>query len=147
MYSLPLDQWQRKTCATYSVMAILIHKWISFDLERLKDVRVPYMRQLEELFVKEGLVKKMIKLPTPKLVDLWLSRWEWLVTSTSRGNFLSTPNVTFDGNSQHFFVITEDCWDRWKCLNSWWKEWWDNGHFYINKKDYKFLFTPCRVIT
>jgi hypothetical protein len=102
--------------------------------------------------VKEGLVKKMIKLPTPKLVDLWLRRWEWLVTSTSRWDFTLHDNaelniVEMDENSQHFFVITEDCWSRWKCLNSWWKEWWDNWYFYINKKDYKLLFTPCRVIT
>lgn len=145
-----LNQWQLKTCATYSVMAILLKNNVKFDLERLKTIRVPYMRQLEELFVKEGLVKKFIKLPTPKLVDLWLRRWEWLVTSTSRWDFTLSDNegwvVEFDEKSQHFFVITEDVGDKWKCLNSWWEEWGEGWYFYINKSDFKSLFNPCRVI-
>ena len=142
-----LNQWQNKMCATFAVMGILLKYWIQFDLERLSKIKEPYYNQVEELFKNEGLIKQFIKIPTPKLVDLWLRRWEWLLTSTSKWNFNNPPNVTLNWTSQHFFIITEDCWDKWKCLNSWWKEWGEGWFFYINKSDFKYLFTPRRVIT
>ena len=142
-----LNQWQRMTCATFAVMGILLKYWIQFDLERLSTIRVPYYNQVENLFKDEGLIKQFIKIPTPKLVDLWLRKWEWLITSTSRWNFTNPPNITFNWTSAHFFIICEDLWDRWKCLNSWWKEWGDGWYFYINKSDFKYLFTPRRIIT
>lgn len=142
-----LNQWQRMTCATFAVMWVLLKYWIQFDLERLSSIRVPYYNQVEKLFKDECLIKQFVKIPTPKLVDLWLKKWEWLITSTSRWNFNNPPNITFNWTSAHFFIICEDLWDRWKCLNSWWKEWGDEWYFYINKSDFKYLFTPRRVIT
>lgn len=142
-----LNQWQRMTCANFAVMGVLLKYWIQFDLERLSNVKVPYYPQVEKLFKDEGLIKQFVKLPTQRLVDLWLSRWEWLITSTARWNFNNPPNITFDWKSQHFFIIVWIIWDKYKCLNSWWKEWGDGGYFYINVADFKYLFTPRRVIT
>lgn len=141
-----LNQWQNKTCATFAVMGILLNKWIVFDLERISKVKVPYYPQVEKLFKDEGLIKQFVKIPTTRLVDLWLSRWEWLITSTSRWNFNNPPLVTFDWKSQHFFIIKERVWDKYKCINSWGKEWGEEGCFYINISDFKYLFTPRRVI-
>lgn len=146
-----LNQWINKTCATFSVMGVLLKYWIGFDLERLSLIKVPYYHQVEKLFKEEWLIKQFVKIPTPKLVDLWLRKWEWLITSTSRWDFTLNDNkelnvVEFDENSQHFFIIVEDYGDRWKCLNSWGKEWGEGWFFYINKSDFKYLFTPRRVI-
>ncbi len=146
-----LNQWQNPTCGNFAVMAILSNKWIGFDLERLSTIRVPYINQLEKLFIEEGLIKKFIKIPTPKLVDLWLRRWEYILAQTLRWDFSLEDNVwkmlEFDENYQHYFVIIQDCWDKWKCQNSWGKDWnWD-WCFYMKKSDFWYLMTPRRVIT
>lgn len=145
-----LDQWQNKTCATYAVMWILLHMWKTLDIERLWKIRRPFIGQVEQLFIDEGLIKKFIKIPTPRLVDLWLKRWEYLLTATSRGDFSLQDNkdwlLEFDEKSQHFFIIIEDIWDKWKCQNSWGSAWdWD-WCFEMKKSDFKYLLTPRRVI-
>lgn len=146
-----LNQWAYPTCANYAVMGILDRKWIKCDMERLWKIRVPYYHQVEELFRKEGLVKEFITIPTQKQAEIWLRKWEPLLTSTSRWDFTLEDNVLglveFDERSQHFFIIIGMDWDLYKCQNSWWEWWGENGYFHIKKSDYKFLFTPRRIIT
>lgn len=141
-----LNQWQRMNCGIWATMGILLKYWIQFDLEMLKDIKAISINQVENLFKDSGLIDKFIPLNTPTVVDRWLAKWEWLLTKTSKWNFTNPPNITFDWASVHFFIIVEDCGTRWKCLNSWWKEWGEGGFFYINKSDFKYLFTPRRVI-
>lgn len=147
MADIIYNQGKGWTCANYAIMGVLSHKWIQFDPQRYSLVNGFTYPVTEKLFVAGGLMKKSVPLPTPRLVDLWLSKWEWLVTKTSTWNFKNPPNVTFDGSSLHFFIIKEDLWDKWKCQNSWWNDWGDNWCFYINKSDFKKLFIPRRIIT
>ena len=76
---------------------------------RFQDVKAITIGQIETLFVAGGLIQQFVKIPTPKLVDLWLKKGEWLITKTSTGNFANPINVTFDGDAVHFFIIKEDC--------------------------------------
>lgn len=142
-----LNQWQRNNCGVWATMGILIKYWIQFDLATFQDVKAISINVIEKLFKDSGLIDKFIPILTPTIVDMWLKKWEWLLTKTSKWNFNNPPNVTFDWTSIHFFIICEDCWDKWKCLNSWGKEWGEGGFFYINKSDFKYLFIPRRVIT
>lgn len=147
MSDIILNQWRDWTCANYAVMGVLSHKWIKYDLESLNDFNGLTYPIVEKLFKDRGLIKKFVPIPTPRLVDIWLKKWDWLITKTSTWNFKNPPNVTFDGTSHHFFIIKEDCGDRWKCQNSWGKGWGEGGCFYINKSDFKSLFIPRRIIT
>ena len=140
-----LNQWSRSNCGVYWVMAILQHMWVNFDIARFSEQKAPYIPLIEKLFIESGLIDKFIKIPTTRLVDLWLKRGEYLLTWTNLGNFTSA-NVTFDWKSNHWFVICEDCWDRWKILNSWGDSWWENGYWYIKKSDFSKLFTPRRIV-
>ena len=140
-----LNQWSRRNCWVFATCWILQHMWVNFDIARFQDEFAPYINQIEKLFVASGLVKQFIKIPTTRLVDLWLRKGEYLLTWTNLGNFTSS-NVTFDWKSNHWFVICEDCWDKWKILNSWGDSWWENGYWYIKKSDFSKLFTPRRVI-
>lgn len=145
-----LNQGDKKTCANYALMGILLQKWIKFDLERLSTIRVPYIGKLEELFKKEGLVKELIEIKTFRLVDYWLKRWEWLITATSRWDFTLEDNdgnaLEFDEGTQHFFILVDSIGDRWKCANSWGEGYGEKGYFYMKKKDFKYLITPRRVV-
>lgn len=141
-----LNQWQQMNCGVWATMGILLKYWIQFDLESFKDIKAISINQVENLFKEADLIDKFIPINTPTVVDRWLAKWEWLLTKTSKWNFTNPPNVTFDWASVHFFIIVEDCGDRWKCLNSWWSEWGEGWFFYIKKSDFKYLFTPRRVI-
>ncbi len=140
-----LNQGNKRNCGIWAVCAILIHNNVVFDIEKITNNFAPYIPLIEKLFVASGLVKQFIKIPTTRLVDLWLRKGEYLLTWTNLGNFTSS-NVTFDWKSNHWFVICEDCWDRWKILNSWGDSWWENGYWYIKKSDFSKLFTPRRII-
>lgn len=146
MSDIIYNQWKSWTCANFAIMWVLSHMWVKFDYEDFNNFNGFTYPIAEQLFVAGGLMKKSVPIPTPKLVDLWINRWEWLVTKTSKWNFKNPPNVTFDWTSHHFFIIRDDLWDRWKCQNSWGKEWGDDGCFYINKSDFKSLFIPRRII-
>ncbi len=141
-----LNQWSRKNCGVFATMGIMQHKWIIFDIARFKDEFAPYINQIEKLFVASGYIDKFITINTATVVDMWLKKWEYLLTSSARGNFSNPPNITFDWKTQHFFIICEDLWNRWKCQNSWGKEWGEGGFFYINKSDFNYLMRPRRVI-
>jgi len=145
-----LNQQSSPTCMNFAVCTILQRYWVKFDLDKIAYIRVPYIQKVEKLFVDAGLIKKFVKIPTPKLVDLWLNKWEWLITSTSRGDFTIHDNdgniIEFDEKSQHAFVLIWDCGDRWEMQNVWGKEWNWNGRCFIMKKDFKYLMTPRRVI-
>lgn len=141
-----LDQWNRRNCWVFWVMGILIHKWVNFSIAEFQDKKAPYINQIEKLFVESGLVDKFITINTPTVVDMWLKKWEYLITSTSRGNFSNYQNITFDWKTQHFFIICEDLWDIWKCQNSWGEWYWDNWYMYMNKSDFKYLMRPRRII-
>lgn len=145
-----LDQGQRTNCGIYSCMAILQHMWIVFDVATFSELKAPYIPLIEKVFVDSGLIKQFVKLPTAKLVDLWIKRGEYILTGTPRGDFTLDNNiwwlVEFDENAQHWFVIVEDCGDTWKCQNSWWPLWnWD-WCFYIQKSDFTRLFCPRRIV-
>ena len=144
-----LNQENRTNCWIWATMAILQHEWVIFDIAKFSELKAPYMPLIQKIFVDSGLVSKFIPLPTPKLVDLWLNRWEYILTGTSRGDFTLEDNegcrVEFDEKVQHYFAIIKDCWDRWQCQNSWWADWnWD-WCFYMKKADFKYLFTPRRI--
>jgi hypothetical protein len=143
-----LNQWSQKNCGVYALWAILQHKWIIVP-DELFLIDAPYIGKLEKLFKEAGLIKKFLPLRNPKLVDLWLRKWEYLLTSTKRGDFTLQDNigwlVEFDEKSQHFFVIVEDCWDKWKCQNSWGEWYWDNWYMYMKKNDFRFIQNPCKV--
>lgn len=145
-----LNQWSRRNCWVYWVMAILQHMWVNFSIAEFQDKKAPYIPLIEKLFMESGLVRKFIKIPTIKLVDLWLNRWEYLLTGTNLWDFTLEDNlwwlVEFDWNSQHWFVICEDLWDKWKCQNSWGYDYWDNGYMYMKKSDFSKLFCPRRII-
>ena len=145
-----LNQWSRNNCWVFAMMAVLINKWVNIDIARLSELKAPYYPQLENLFIKEGLITKMIPINTTRLVDYWLKRWEWLITSTSRGDFSINNNqwgmIEFDEKSQHFFVICEDCWDKWKIVNSWGTQWGQEWYWYMKKSDFSKLFTPRRIV-
>lgn len=141
-----LNQWSRKNCGVFATMGIMQHKWIIFDIARFKDEFAPYINQIEKLFVASGYIDKFITINTATVVDMWLKKWEYLLTSSARGNFSNPPNITFDWKTQHFFIICWDYWDRWKCQNSWGEEWGDNWYFYINKSDFKYITRPRRLV-
>lgn len=140
-----LNQGNKRNCGIWAVCAILIHNNVVFDIEKITNNFAPYIPLIEKLFIDSGLIDKFIKIPTTRLVDLWLCKWEYLLTWTNLGNFTSS-NVTFDWKSNHWFVICEDCWDRYKIQNSWGIEWWENGYWYIKKNDFSKLFTPRRIV-
>lgn len=140
-----LNQWSSNNCANYALIAILQHKWIIVP-DELFLIDAPYIGKLEKLFREAGLIKKFIPVKTTKQVDRFLRLWEKLITCCYTGNFSNPPNITFDWKVQHFFVIVEDLWDKYKCQNSEWEDWWDKWYFYINKSYFRFLLTPRRVI-
>lgn len=139
-----LNQWSRRNCGVFASMWILKHMWVIFDISEFQDKFAPYINQVEKLF--SGYIDKFITLNTPTVVDMWLKKWEYLLTSTSRGNFSNPPNISFDWKTQHFFIICEDLWEKWKCQNSWGEEWWDKWYFYIKKSDFKYLTRPKRFV-
>ena len=141
-----LNQWSRSNCWIYATIAILIHKWVNFDIAKFSEQKAPYIPLIEKLFKDSGLIDKFVQLKTPTVVDMWLKKWEYILTWSPRWNFDNPPNITFDWNTQHWFVICEDLWDRWKCINSWGEEWGDKWYFYIKKSDFKRLFTPNRIV-
>lgn len=141
-----LNQGSRRNCGIFATMWILQHMWVKFDISMFQDEFAPYINQIEKIFISSGLIYKFIPLNTSTIVDMWLKKWEYLLTSTSRGNFSNPPDVTFDGKSQHFFIICEDLWDKWKLQNSWGEEYWDHGYMYMMKKDFNKLLRPRRVI-
>lgn len=141
-----LNQWQRNNCWVWATMAILLKYWIQFDLATFQDVEAITIGQIENLFKEAGLIEQFVKLNTPTVVDMWLKKWEWILTKSSIGNFSNPPNVTFDWTTNHFFIIKENVGDTWKCQNSWWSEWGDGGCFYIKKSDFKSLFIPRRIV-
>ena len=140
-----LNQGNKRNCGIWAVCAILIHNNVVFDIEKITNNFAPYIPLIEKLFIESGLIDKFIKIPTTRLVDLWLRKWEYLLTWTNLGNFTSS-NVTFDWKSNHWFVICEDCWDRYKIQNSWGIEWGENWYWYIKKSDFSKLFTPRRIV-
>lgn len=144
------NQWQKMTCANYAVIAILDKYWIKCDVERIWSIKAPFIWQLENLFKNEGLIKGFVTCNTSKIVDRWLSKWEYLLTSTARWDFTLFDNngwlLEFDWKTQHYFVIIEDCWDKYRCQNSWGAEWnWD-WTFYMKKSEFNYLMRPRRVI-
>ena len=145
-----LDQWQYKTCANHALCTILQHQWVEYDWSSILYVSAPYIPQLEKLFKERGLIDKFVSLPTPRLVDLWLKKWEYILCATFRWDFTLNDNkdwvIEFDEKSQHYVAIVEDCWDKWKCQNSWGESWGDKWYWYIKKSDFKYLLTPRRVI-
>lgn len=145
-----LNQWTRNNCGVFATMAILIHKWVNFSIAEFQDKKAPYINQIEKLFVASGLVKQFIKIPTTRLVDLWLKRWEYLLTGTNLWDFTLEDNVwwlvEFDWKSQHWFIIVENLWDKYKLQNSWGESYWENGYMYMKKSDFSKLFCPRRVI-
>lgn len=141
-----LNQWQRNNCWVWATMWILIHMWVNFDIATFQDENATYINKIENLFVASGLIDKFVTINTPTVVDMWLKKWEFLLTKVSRWNFSNPPNVTMDWKTEHFFIICEDLWDMWKCQNSWWEEWGDNWYFYIKKSDFKYLFRPRRLV-
>lgn len=145
-----LNQWSSPTCGNFALVAILQHMWVQYDWESILYVSAPYIPKLEKLFIEHGLIEKFVWLLTPRLVDIWLKKWEYLLTATFRWDFTLNDNkdwvIEFDEHSQHYFCIVEDCWDKWKCQNSWGKDWnWD-WYFYMKKSDFKYLLAPRRVI-
>lgn len=144
-----LNQWNSPTCMNFAICAILARRGVSFDLNDVWYEQRINIAWIEKLFVEKGLIKKLVKLPTPKLVDLWLNKWEWIYTSTFRWDFTIEDNewniVEFDWTAQHAFVLTKDCWDKWEMQNSWWPTWNWNGKSFIKKTDFKYLTTPLRI--
>lgn len=146
-----LNQGSSDNCGTYAIMGILQYYWVPFDFELVSKIREPLIMKLQNRFIALWLVKRFITIPNVRLVDLWLKRWEHILTGTKLGDFSLYDNkwgvVEFDEWSEHYFIIVERCWDRYKCQNSWGAEWnWD-GYFYINVADFRYLFAPRRVIT
>lgn len=145
-----LNQGNKRNCGIWAVCAILIHNNVVFDIEKITNNFAPYINQIEKLFVASGLVKQFIKIPTTRLVDLWLKRWEYLLTGTNLWDFTLEDNVwwlvEFDWKSQHWFIIVENLWDKYKLQNSWGESYWENGYMYMKKSDFSKLFCPRRVI-
>ncbi len=141
-----LNQWNRSNCGIWATMAILQNKWVNFDIAKFSEEKAPYIPIIENLFKNSGLIKEFVPLRTPKIVDIWLKKWEYILTGSPRWNYDNPPNITFDWNTQHWFVICENLWDKWKCQNSWGEEWGEKGYFYMRKSDFRYLFTPRRVI-
>lgn len=145
-----LNQWSRRNCWVFATMAILQHMWVNFDIARFQDEFAPYINQIEKLFVASGLVKQFIKIPTTRLVDLWLKRGEYLLTGTNLWDFTLEDNVwwlvEFDWKSNHWFIIVENCWDRYKLQNSWGEEYGEKGYMYMMKSDFSKLFCPRRLV-
>ncbi len=145
-----LNQWQQTNCWTYAIMWILMHYWVQFDFDSVSKIREPLIMKLQKRFIDLWLVKKFVPILTARLVDLWLSKWEYLLVWTRRGDFSLINNVDwmveFDESSEHYFIICENLWDKWKCQNSWGEEWGDKWYFYMRKSDFRYLFAPRRVI-
>ena len=145
-----LNQEQRSNCWIWACMAILQHAGVKFDISTFSELKAPYAPIIEKIFIDSGLVIQFVKLPNTKLVDIWLNKWEYILTGTPRGDFSLDNNdgwlVDFDEKSQHWFVIVENCWDRYKLQNSWWEEYWEKGYMYMKKSDFSKLFTPKRLV-
>ncbi len=145
-----LNQGNNDNCGTYAIMWILQHYWVHFDFESVSKIREPLIMKLQNRFISLWLVKRFISLPSTRLVDLWLGRWEHLLTGTKRGDFSLFNNVwwlvEFDEWSEHYFIICENCWDRYKLQNSWWESYWEKGYMYMMKSDFSKLFTPRRLV-
>ncbi len=140
-----LNQGNNDNCGTYAICWILQHYWVQFDFESVSKIREPLIMKLQNRFIALWLMKYFISLPNTRLVDLWLKRWEYLLTGTKLWNFNNPPNVTFDWNSEHYFIICENLGDRYKCQNSWGDQWGDKWYFYIKKSDFSRMFTPRRI--
>lgn len=140
-----LNQWQRPNCWIFAVMAILQHKGIPFDMNIIQEERSNFVNLIERIFKWHGLIKRFNILKTPTVMDIQLKKWEWILCSTARGNF-KTKDVTFDWDSNHFFVIVADLGDKWKIQNSWGEEWGDKWYWYMDKKDFKYMMAPRTVI-
>ncbi len=140
-----LNQGEQTNCGTYAIMWILQHYWVQFDFESVSKIREPLIMKLQKRFIDLWLVKHFIPLPNTRLVDMYLKRGEYLITGTKKWNFNNPPNVTFDWNSEHYFIICENLVDKYKCVNSWGDKWGDKWYFYINKSDFSKMFTPRRL--
>lgn len=141
-----LNQGDKTNCGTFAIIGILQHYWVQFDFDTVSKIREPLIMKLQNRFISLWLVKYFIPLPNTRLVDLWLKRGEYLITWTKKGDFNNPPNVTFDWNSEHYFIICENLGDKYKCINSWGDQWGDKWYFYINKSDFSKMFTPRRII-
>ena len=145
-----LNQWTSDNCGTFAIMGILQHYWVQFDFESVSKIREPLIMKLQNRFIELWLVKGFISLPNTRLVDLWLKRWEHLLTGTKKGDFSLFDNVwgnvEFDDGSEHYFIIVENCWDRYKLQNSWGEEYGEKGYMYMKKSDFSKLFCPRRLV-
>lgn len=144
------NQWNKWTCSNYALMAILNHKWIKFDEEKLSKKNWFTYPALQQLFRDNWVNVQLISLPSVRLVDLWLKRWEYILVWTNLWDFTLSDNlpntVELDWDSNHFFVIVKDLWDKWLIQNSWWEWWWMKGTAYLYKDKFSKLFTPKRVV-
>lgn len=145
-----LNQGDQTNCGTYAIMWILQHYWVPFDFESVSKIREPLIMKLQKRFIDLWLVKMFIPLPHTRLCDIWLKRWERLLTGTNFWDFTLEDNewwiVEFDWKSQHYFIIVENCWDKYKLQNSWSDSYWEKGYMYMRKSDFKMLFAPRRII-
>ena len=144
-----LNQEDQTNCGTWAIMGILQHYWVQFDFDTVSKIREPLIIKLQNRFIALWLIKYFIPLPNTRLVDLWLARKEYLLTGTNFWDFTLGDNewwlVELDWKSQHYFIIVENCWDKWKCQNSWGDGYWDKGYMYVKKTDFSKLFTPRRL--
>ena len=145
-----LNQWTSDNCWSYAIMWILLHYWVEFDFETVSKIREPLIKKLEKRFIDLGLVEQFIDLHTIKVVDRWLDKWEHLLTGTRFWDFTLQDNewwlIQMDEDSQHYFILCQNCWDRWKVQNSGWVEWWSNGYGYMKKSDFSKLYSPKRLV-
>jgi hypothetical protein len=65
-------------------MAILQKYGVSFAIATFSEQKAIFIRQIEKLFIEAGLIEEMVVLSTPKVVDMWLRKGEWLLTQTLR---------------------------------------------------------------
>lgn len=145
-----LNQWTSDNCWTFAICWILQHYWVQFDFESVSKIREPLIMKLQNRFISLWLVKHFISLPNTRLVDLWLARWEHLLTGTKRGDFSLFDNVwwvvEFDEWTEHYLIICENLWDKYKLQNSWGESYGDKWYCYMKKSDFSKLFAPRRLV-
>lgn len=144
------NQWLNWTCWNYSYILACNRLWINVDIEKVTKINWLTHPRIEKIFIENWYIKWTIQLRTPALVDIWLKKGHFIVIGTSQGDFVKagTPPYIMGQNwtFNHFFCIIEDLWDRWKCQNSWWKDWGENGCFYLMKNQFRMMGTPRRLV-
>ena len=138
-------------CWNYTYLVILNNEWIQITEEQI--LALPnFLTNERAKNLLSVYIKWTAKMRTIQIAKNWLDKWCYIAGHTSRWNFeagrKSPYFVTFDWDSDHFFVIKKYIPEKkaFLCQNSWGKEYGMNWDFYMKEEDWKYLINPVRVL-